>query len=159
MKIKQKEQTIKKVKEVVEKNNVLLIVHYRGMSDFQMTELRKSLKTAGSGLMVSKNTLAKLAFAKTSAETLSNNLSGPTALIYSNDIFKISSILCEKLQEFQKMTYVAGIYEKNIVDLRFIKNISSLGSEEDVKARFISILKTPAEKIVSIINSRKISIK
>lgn len=154
MKTSEKASAIEKVKKIANENDTLLIIHYRGLSDYQITKVRRDLKKLNSGILISKNTLAKIAFVGTPAELLVYKMTGPTAIIYSSNIINIAKFLYVQLGVTKKMQYVTGAYNGEEVDIGFINKVASFGSEELVKGKLIGILTCIGAKLISTIEAK-----
>ena len=72
-----KSDKIAQIKEKVEKAQVAIVTEYKGMSVEEITKLRRALQKEDGDYMVTKNTLAKIAFKGTDFEVLSDSFTGP----------------------------------------------------------------------------------
>lgn len=154
MKLDRKVEIVEKIKKIVETNEILLVIHYRGMTDTQLTSFRRSLAKSNSGIYVSKNTLTRLGFAGTPADKISQNLSGPTAIIYSNNLIHIAKIVFAKLADYEDMRYIVGMYKGDVIDVSFISKVSNLGSEQEVMSRFVALLTRPAARLLGVFSAK-----
>ena len=65
-----KSDKIAQIKEKVEKAQVAIVTEYKGMSVEEITKLRRALQKEDGDYMVTKNTLAKIAFKGTDFEKM-----------------------------------------------------------------------------------------
>ena len=77
-----KSDKIAQIKEKVEKAQVAIVTEYKGMSVEEITKLRRALQKEDGDYMVTKNTLAKIAFKGTDFEVLSDSFTGPVAIAF-----------------------------------------------------------------------------
>lgn len=78
-------QKIQKVSELAgrfENAPITLLAGYRGLTVAKITELRLKLKQVDGELLVSKNTLTRLAIRETKNDVLGEWLAGPIALAF-----------------------------------------------------------------------------
>ena len=91
----QKTSLISSLKDRLSSSAFVALVHYRGMSDKQLYDLRVSLKSKSCGMKIAKNTLIKIAIKGTDLEVLSSHLVGPTAVLYSQDPVALAKVMCD----------------------------------------------------------------
>ena len=83
MRIAEKKEVVKSLKEVVESSSALVASHYRGMSVSEMSNLRSKGRKKGVKLKIVKNTLAKKALVGSQYEGITDKLVGPIILAFS----------------------------------------------------------------------------
>ena len=77
-----KSEKIDEIKSKAEKAQVAVLTEYKGYSVEEITNLRRALQKEGGDYMVTKNTLAKIAFKGTDFEVLSDSMTGPIAIAF-----------------------------------------------------------------------------
>ena len=77
-----KSEKIDAIKAKAEKAQVAILTEYKGYSVEEITNLRRSIQKEGGDYMVTKNTLAKIAFKGTDFEVLTEALTGPVAIAF-----------------------------------------------------------------------------
>ena len=80
-----KEQVVAELSERLAEAKAAFLADFRGLNVEQATALRAKLREAGVDYRVIKNTLLKLAAQGTTAECLTGELSGPTAIAMAID--------------------------------------------------------------------------
>jgi large subunit ribosomal protein L10 len=153
---KDKFNLVEKIESIIKDNSVLFLVDYRGLKDCNLYLIRRSLKSIGCGMIISKNTLARIAFIRSNrSNSIIEKLKGPIAILYSNDIFSSSKLIAGFISEYENLNFVGASFENKFIDLEFVKLVASLGSETEIKSRFLSIIKAPASRLISILHAKK----
>ena len=150
---KQKEIFIKKIKTILDENSLVLVFHYRGMSMNEMTDLRVQSFNSGCNIKVTNNRLAKLALKQTNKVDLSDFFDGPTAIAYSNDPVSLTKLLVEFAKNNNNLVVLGGIMDNEILSVEKIEILSKLPSLEEIRAKLIGLISTPAQKIASVLTA------
>lgn len=149
----QKQEWIEGVNANVKDAGILLIAHYKGLTVAEMTALRVAIKKAGAGFKVTKNLLAKRAVAGTQYEKLSEMFKGPTAMAYAKDPVSAAKALSEFAKKNEKLVLVGGAFGETILDKAAIAQLATLPSLDELRAKIIAILQTPATRIAGVLQA------
>ena len=149
----QKKIFIKNIKTIVDDNSLVLVFHYRGMSMNEMTDLRVQSFNSGCNIKVTNNKLAKLALKETNKADLSDFFDGPTAIAYSNDPVSLTKLLVEFSKNNNNLVVLGGIMDNEILSVEKIEILSKLPSLEEIRAKLIGLISTPAQKIASVLTA------
>ena len=149
----QKEIFIRNIKTIVDENSLVLVFHYRGMSMNEMTDLRVQSFNSGCNIKVTNNRLAKLALKETNKADLSDFFDGPTAIAYSNDPVSLTKLLVEFAKNNNNLVVLGGIMDNEILSVEKIEILSKLPSLEEIRAKLIGLISTPAQKIASVLTA------
>jgi large subunit ribosomal protein L10 len=149
----QKADLVASMKESLTKSNFVLLLHYRGLSDKALYDLRLNLKSKGVSLKIMKNTLAKVAIKGSDLEVLTSHLVGPTAICYANDPVTLAKIATAAAKENEALKIQVGYLNKSILSKDAIDSLSKLGSLEEVRSSFLSVLQGSQSKFVRVLNA------
>ena len=149
----QKKIFIKNIKTIVDDNSLVLVFHYRGMSMNEMTDLRVQSFNSGCNIKVTNNRLARLALKETNKADLSDFFDGPTAIAYSNDPVSLTKLLVEFAKNNNNLVVLGGIMDNEILSVEKIEILSKLPSLEEIRAKLIGLISTPAQKIASVLTA------
>ena len=147
----QKKQYIDEMTTQFDKSEAVMVTHYQGLNVTQLDELRKKMREHGIQFKITKNRITKLALEKTSRKDLSNLFSGPTAVALSDDAITSAKILTNFSKENQNLKILGGIMGKDLLDVAGVKNIATLPTLDEARAKIVGILSSPAQKIASIL--------
>ena len=134
-------------------SEIVLIVHNKGMTVEQVTRLRRQVRDAGAGFKVAKNRLAKLALANTKFEQLADMFVGPTITAYANDPVAAAKVLAQFAKENEKLVLIGGAFGERRLDPKGIEALSKMPSLNELRAKIIGMLQTPATRIASILQA------
>ncbi len=129
------------------------IIHYRGMNDKQLYDLRVALKAKNCNMKIAKNTLVKVAIKGTELEVLIPHLTGPTAILYSQDPVALSKAACDIAKQTEALKIKIGYFNKSLIAEGAIKDMAKLGSLGEVRASFIGLLTSAQSDFVRILEA------
>ncbi len=138
---------ISTVNEIVEKakaNKTLIVVEYRGLSVAQLQELRRALRSEGASLSVYKNSLVERAVKELGYDDVHALLSGPNALVFSEDELKGAKVIAKYAKRFGATLNIKGaIMEGHFVDAPTLVQLSKLPGRDGLISMFLSCLQAP----------------
>ena len=149
----QKKEFVDSIKEIIQSNSSLLVIHYQGLTVAEITSLRKNMRDSGAGLKVVKNRLVKLAFEGTSYKEIASLLTGQTALAYSVDQIAAAKGLMNFAKGNEKIQILGGMVDEKTVDANGIKALSRMPSIDELRAKIIGAINAPASKFVSVLQA------
>ena len=153
MKLSDKKDFVKKLKDELSTSSTVIVSHYSGLSVLETDSLRKEMRDSGAKFRVTKNRLTKIALADTPYESIADLFTGPTAISYSSDPIapaKVSVNFEKKLKNFK---IIGGSYEGEKIDITKINFLASLPSLDQIRSKVLSLLNAPAQKIASVVQA------
>ncbi len=153
MKRELKEEFISKLSAELKEADLSVIAHYSGLTVEQITELRNKTRAAGGKLQVIKNRLAKLAIEGTDHKELDVHMKGPTIVAYAKaeGDFSILKAAVEFSKKNADLKILGGSYEGKALDVDAIKTYASLPSMDELRAKIIGIIQTPASQVARVL--------
>ena len=149
---KEKKQSyISEMTTQFDKSEGVIVAHYQGLTVNQLDELRAKMREHGIIFKITKNRITKLAIEKTRCKQLSDLFTGPTAVALSQDAITSAKILTNFAKKNSNLKIIGGIMEKEPLSLEEVKNIATLPTLNEARAKIIGILTAPAQKIMSIL--------
>ena len=149
----EKKEFIEDVHGKLKDASVMVVTQYRGLTVAEITDLRRKMRAAGAGFKVSKNRLVKLAAQNTKFETATDMLKGPTAVAYSTDPVAAAKGVVEFAKNNEKLVIVGGMYNEQKLDKKAIEALAKLPSLDELRAKIIGMLKTPATRIACVLQA------
>ncbi|MCT4635911.1 MAG: 50S ribosomal protein L10 [Rickettsiales bacterium] len=149
----EKKQEISDIKDLVDSYSSTVIVHYQGLNVDQLNFLRGKMRECGAKFKVIKNSLAKLAIANTNSKDLDSLLSGPTALVVSNDPVSMAKELTSFVKTNASLVLLGGVVDEEILDKKSIIVLSDMPSKDELRAKIIGLLNAPATKVVRVLTT------
>lgn len=149
----QKSKLVSSLKDKLTGSAFVSVVHYRGMNDKQLYDLRVALKSKGCNMKIAKNTLVKVAIKGTDLEALTPHLTGPTAILYSQDPVALAKAVSDMAKQVEVLKIKIGFFNKSLITEAVIKDMAKLGSLEEVRASFLGVLKGAQSNFVRILSA------
>lgn len=149
----QKEDSIKEIRGLVEGHSAAVIVHYKGLTVAQISMLRGQMRNCNAQMKVIKNSLAKLAIANTDNGPMDEFLSGPTAIVVSDDPVGVAKGLTKFAKENANLVLLGGMVDKQLVDKKALALLSEMPSKDELRAKIIGLLTAPAAKLARLLNT------
>ena len=147
----QKKNYIEEVKQIFENNESVMVTHYQGLTMPQLDELRSEMRKHGIIFKITKNRITKLALEKTKCKELSNLFTGPTAVAFAKDAISSAKVLTKFSKNNPNLKILGGIMGNEVLKLEDVNKIATLPTLDEARANIVGILKTPAQKIISIL--------
>ena len=132
---------------------VVVVTHFQGLNVAEVTELRRNMKDAGAKFRVTKNRLAKIALADTSFTPIADLFTGPTAIAYSEDPVAAPKAIVDFAKKNEKLVVVGGGLDGNLLSAAEVKALASLPSLDELRAKIIGMISTPAQRIASVLQA------
>jgi large subunit ribosomal protein L10 len=132
---------------------IALVVHNKGLTVAEMNALRAKMREAGADFKITKNRLAKIAAKDTPYEMISDLLKGPSAIATAKDPVAVAKGIVDFAKTNEKLVIVGGAYGAQKLDVKAIEALSKLPSLDELRAKIIGMLKTPATRIATVLQA------
>ncbi len=134
-----KKTLVTEIKELLSKSKSVAVVDYKGLKVSQISELRKAIKKAGGHMLVTKNTLFKIASGHTDLK-----LEGTSAFVFSmNDEVSALKIVADYAKKNQLPTFKLGILEDRVLTATEVAELSALPDKPTMVAKLLGTVKSP----------------
>ncbi|OGH98764.1 MAG: 50S ribosomal protein L10 [Candidatus Melainabacteria bacterium RIFOXYA12_FULL_32_12] len=150
-----KNEKIQELSDSIAKSKVAIVTDYRGLTVAEITDLRRQLQKEGAEYTVVKNTLTKIAIKDTPYDGLENFLEGPSAVVFGfQDQVAPAKILTQFIKKAKKvdLKLKGGVLEGKILSPEEIRQLSELPSKEELYAKILGSVNSPASGLVNVIN-------
>jgi len=149
-----KSNKIEQIKEKLQKAQVAVVTEYRGLTVEQITGLRREFQKEGGDYMVTKNTLAKIAVKGTEFEVLTEVLKGPIALAFGfKDQVSPAKIMANFIKTVKKGEIIGAALDGKLFSAEEAKALATLPSREELYAKMLGCIKSPASGIANSTNA------
>jgi large subunit ribosomal protein L10 len=138
---------------VFKDTSVVVVAHYSGLTVAQLQTLRKQMKQAGASVKVAKNRLAKIALEGTDVASIAPLLKGPTLIAFSSDPVAAPKVASDFAKTNEKFVILGGAMGKTALDLNGVKQLASLPSLDELRAKIVGLVQAPATKIAQVVNA------
>ena len=148
-----KNEKIEYFKKQFEQAKVAIVTDYRGLSVDEITQLRRALQKENSDFTVTKNTLCKIASKGTNFEAIESLMQGPNAIAFGfGDEVSAAKVVAKFIKENKKGEIIGGVMEGNILNADEAKKLANMPSREELYAKMLSSINSPASGIVYGVN-------
>lgn len=150
-----KNTKVEEIKEIVSKAKVAIVSDFSGLSVADVTDLRRRLQKEDGDYTVVKNTLAKIALKGTQFEGLEEFLKGPSGIAFGyGDEVAPAKVILKYFKDAKKTNEVrGGILDGKRISAEDVKAVSNLPSKQELIAKIMGCLKSPAQGIANSLNA------
>ena len=148
-----KEQTVSEIAEKFKNSGSAVVVEYRGLSVAEVTELRRNLRAENVDYKVYKNTLSSRAAEAAGYSELTNSLTGPNAIAFSEDAVAPARILAKFAKTHNKLVIKAGIIEGSVLDADAVNDIAKLPNRDGMISMLLGCFQAPVRDFACVIKA------
>lgn len=148
MKREEKQAVVEELSALWAGSSCGIIVHYRGLTVAQLTDLRRKLREAGGNIRVVKNTLARRAVQAIGFKSAESLLKGPSAVAAGKDPVAVAKVITEFVKKNDKMVLIGGVLDGKKITPAEINALASLPSREVLLAKMVGSLQSPISGFV-----------
>ena len=128
----------------------VVLAEYIGLTVAEAEALRQKIREAGASLRVTKNRIARLALKDTKFEGLADLFKGPVVMAYANDPIAACKACVQFAKENEKLVIVGGALSDKMLTMDEIKELASIPSMDELRAKLIGLLQAPASKVARV---------
>lgn len=155
--IKQKEEEVKALADVMKNAKLVLLTDYRGINVTDVTDLRRTLRGANSDYKVIKNNITRRALAECGLEGLNDALIGPTAVIIGKeDYLEPAKAIYEFTKKNDYYKIKGGIVEGKVMTAEEIITLAKLPSRETLLGMLAGALLGNISKLAIALDQVKV---
>ena len=149
----EKEDLVASLHKTFEDSTIVVVTHYSGLTVAEMGDLRMQMREAGASFKVTKNRLTRRALEGTKYQPLESLFTGPTAIAYSDDPVAAAKVAVNFAKDNEKLIVLGGALGEEQLDLASIKSLASLPSMDELRAKIVGVISTPATRIAVVLQA------
>ena len=149
----EKESMVASLHQTFEDVSIVVVTHYSGLTVAEMVELRDQMREAGAVFKVTKNRLTRRALEGTKYQSLEEMFTGPTAIAYSEDPVAAAKAAVNFSKTNNKLIVLGGALGDEQLDVNAVKSLASLPSLEELRAKIVGMISTPATRIAVVLQA------
>lgn len=149
----QKTEAVTELNRTFTEAGVIVVTRNLGLTVAESGDLRAKMREAGASFKVSKNKLAKIAIKDTQYDPLSDMLTGPTALAWSDDPVAAPKVVAEFAKANDRLEIIGGAMGETVLDLDGVKALAALPSLDELRGKIVGLLNAPATKVAQLANA------
>jgi len=147
----EKTELVATLNAVFKSTGVIVVAHNKGLTVNQVNDLRGKMSLAGATIKVAKNRLAMLALDGTDATGIKGLFKGPTMIAYAKDPVSAPKVAADFAKANEKFVVLGGALGKTILDAAAVKALAELPSLDQLRAKIVGMIQTPATRIAGIL--------
>jgi len=149
-----KKDKVSSIGEKIAKSKSLTFANYHGLSANQINQIREKIREAGGEMLVEKNTLLSRAFTSNQLPVTSDQLSGPTAVVfaYGDEIAPIRE-LAKTNKETGFPTFKFGFFDRDFLNASSLEKLASLPSKDQLRANVVGSISSPIYAFVNVLSA------
>lgn len=137
----EKAQVIEQLQSKAEQAGIALVTDFRGLKVAELEDLREKLREHNIDYHVVKNTLARIAFGKTSHGILSNELKDCCGIAFGyDDPVVAAKILTEFAKKNKKFALRFASYEGQLLSEENVEALSKLPGREELLGKMLATM-------------------
>lgn len=149
----EKREVVSALHETFANTGVVVVAHYAGLSVADMTKLRSDMRDAGGRVKVAKNRLVKLALEGTDAKGISDLMTGPTCLAFSDDPVAAPKVAVKFAKGNEKFVILGGTMGTTVLDAKAVNSLAELPSLDELRGKLVGLIQAPASKIARTVSA------
>lgn len=154
--LNQKKEEVSKLAAEMKEAKLILLTDYRGINVTDVTELRTNLRNTNATYRVIKNNITRRALQEAGIEGLDESLTGPTAVIMSNeDYLEPSKAIYEFSKDNEYYKIKGGVIEGKVMNAEEIITLAKLPSREVLLSMLAGALLGNISKVAVALNEVK----
>ncbi len=151
--LEQKKAIVAEVAEVASSAHSAIAAEYRGLTVAQMTELRAQARIGGVYLRVIKNTLARRAVAGTDFECMTEGLTGPLVVAFSQeDPGAAARVIKDFAKGHDKLAVKLVAVGGRLLAPDDIETLAKLPTYDQAVSMLMAVMKAPVQKLATTLN-------
>lgn len=149
----EKKQMVSELKGLFDEASTVVVTHYKGLTVADMNDLRRRISKSGANFRVTKNRLTRLALAGTKFKGLADLFEGPTAIAYSKDPVAVAKPIVDFARSNKNLIVLGASMDGQILNETQVKTIATLPSLDELRAKLIAVIQTPATRLASVVQA------
>lgn len=147
----QKEQVVDELKEAISKCSSGILTDYKGLSNAELTVLRRKLRELGIEYRVVKNTLARFAAEKAGRDFLVGSFEGPVAIAFGyGEVIEPAKALMTYIRTSDSILSIkGGFLGDRLLSQDEVKTLATIPPREVLIAQVVAGMQSP---IVGLVN-------
>jgi large subunit ribosomal protein L10 len=148
----EKSELLDKYKEILQNKGGYFLVNSDKTDTSTISDLKMKLKEANANYTVVKNTLFKVALQDTKQPLETQNLDGPTAIIYFDEDPTAPAKLVKGIQKGKEiLSAKGGVYEGEFLSEERVMQLAEIPSREVLLAQLVGTMNAPLTGFINVL--------
>lgn len=150
-----KEETIKRIEDLLADCRIAIVTDYRGMTVGEMSDLRRRLRDSNTQYHVVKNTLASLAAERTGRDELKTFLCHPSAIAFGyGESVESAKIMVEYIRSSKAPLKIkGGLLNRRALSAEEVTTLASLPPAPVLISQVMQQMQAPISSLLAILSA------
>ncbi len=155
MPTEKKIETVRELRERIERCAIAIAVDFRGLTVTEMVELRRAIRDAGVELRVVKNRLFLRAAEEAELPEMAELVEGPTAIIFGyDDVSAPARTAAEYMRSARNAFAVRkGVLDGQVLSAADVQELATLPPREVLAGQLAGALLAPAARLAGLLSN------
>ncbi len=142
MKRSEKEKYLNNIINIISLNDFIILVNFKHLTASDSVNLRSEVKSTGGGFTIVKNSLVRIAIARTNKfHFLLDKFSGPTAMIHSSDMVATTKILMSFIDNNrEKISIICATNSDSLLTKNDLTMLAKLPSLDEIRIKIMRLI-------------------
>ena len=146
-----KRETVAELRAALAGSRTLIVSEYRGLTVWEIAEIRRALRKQDVSYRVVKNRLMRIAAQDTVGGALSPLLIGPTAIAFGNDESATAKAVLDATRPYKLVTVTGGVLGDRPIDADGVRTLANLPSREVLLAKLAGGMQAPVATLAGLL--------
>jgi large subunit ribosomal protein L10 len=144
---KQKEESLKKVTELMKSAKSVVFANYQGMTMKEIEDLRQKLEAKGGKYNVAKKTIIKIAAKEIGYNDIPKDImAGPIGVAYGlEDEIIAAKIINDVAKKNKNLKLMGALMGGKVLSIAETKQLAMLPSKDELLAKFVYLVRYPVQ--------------
>lgn len=149
-----KEELVADYADLLQQSKGIILTEYRGLSNKEMTKLRRTIREANGAYHVTKVSLLRRALEET-GYTVPEDLSGvPIGIGFAlEEMPALAKALRDFAKDVELFSVRGGIMGNQVMTAKQIEAIAELPSLDELRAQILGLIDAPASQLVGVLQA------
>lgn len=148
----EKKYLVEEAKSRLSASDFLFLVNFTGVTVKAAADFREALAKAGAQYHVVKNSIIALSAKELGLPDMSEVLAGPTGIVSGGeDPAAVAKAVVEFFKTRENSEVKLGYFDGKLMNKAEVEYLGSLPSLPEMRAKFLSLLNTPASQMVRVL--------
>lgn len=146
----EKKDAVSGLNQTFQDSDLVIVAHNNGLNAEQADALRRSTRDVGITAKVAKNRLAKIAAQGTAFEGASELFSGPTILLFGDDLVIGAKTAADFAKNNPAFVIVGGAHGTKLMDVAEVNTLASLPTMDQLRGKLVGLLQAPGAQLARL---------
>ncbi len=152
----QKEKVVKDLRDKIDRSQAVFLTNLIGLKSNDSNLIRKGIREAKGTMVITKNTLFKLAAKGTACEDLLKDLKGTNTVAFAfNEAPAVAKVIYDAGKEHDTVSLNTGIFEGKVLNKAELESLAKLPSREEMLSTLLATFNAPVSAFARVIDAIK----